>query len=152
MDTETSTIPDLYLVVGYDGSPPSARALDAAVGLLHGRAGRIDVMYVAHLSSLDTLSADAVAETEATFGDIAKELNTSAGERLRGREDRWRFEWQQGVISEVLVEAATRLHDEHPGDNVAIVVGSSSQAMHRIIGSVAVSLARRAPVPVVIVP
>jgi len=32
------------------------------------------------------------------------------------------------------------------------VVGSSSHAMHRVIGSVAVILAHRAPVPIVIVP
>ncbi|HYZ55209.1 MAG TPA: hypothetical protein VE733_17145 [Streptosporangiaceae bacterium] len=33
-----------------------------------------------------------------------------------------------------------------------LVVGSSSQAAHRMIGSVAVSLARHTPVPLVIVP
>jgi len=32
------------------------RALDGAARLLHGRIGRIDVVYVAHLSSLDMLS------------------------------------------------------------------------------------------------
>jgi len=32
------------------------------------------------------------------------------------------------------------------------VVGSSSTAMHRVVGSVAVSLARHSPVPVVVVP
>ena len=51
-----------------------------------------------------------------------------------------------------LLAAATNLHDEHPDDNVVIVVGSSSQAAHRLVGSVAVSLARRSPVPVIIVP
>jgi len=35
---------------------------------------------------------------------------------------------------------------------VAIVVGSSSQGIHRVVGSVAVSLARRSQVPLVIVP
>jgi len=35
---------------------------------------------------------------------------------------------------------------------VVIVVGSSSHAMHRMVGSVAVSLARRSPVPLVVVP
>jgi len=35
---------------------------------------------------------------------------------------------------------------------VALVVGSSSHAMHRVIGSVAVSLSRHSPVPLVIVP
>jgi nucleotide-binding universal stress UspA family protein len=33
-----------------------------------------------------------------------------------------------------------------------IVVGSSSQAMHRVVGSVAVTLARHSPVPLIIVP
>ena len=40
----------------------------------------------------------------------------------------------------------------HPGDTVVIVAGSSSHAMHRVVGSVAVSLARRSPVPLVVVP
>ena len=35
---------------------------------------------------------------------------------------------------------------------VVIVIGSSSYATHRVVGSVAVSLARHAPVPLVIVP
>ena len=75
---------DLYLVVGYDGSPPASRALDAAVSLLHGRTGRIEVVYVAHLPSIDMLSAGAVAEMEASFGDVAQELRKQAGERPAG--------------------------------------------------------------------
>jgi nucleotide-binding universal stress UspA family protein len=92
---------NLYLVVGYDGSPPAIRALDAAARLVQGRTGSIDVVYVAHLPSIDMLSADAVAEMD---------------------------------------------------ENLAIVVGSSSHAMHRVVGSVAVGLARRSPVPLVVVP
>ena len=41
----------LHLVVGYDGSPPASRALHAAILLLHGRTGRIDVLYVTHTRS-----------------------------------------------------------------------------------------------------
>jgi len=37
----------LHIVVGYDGSAPAGRALDAAVGLLRGRAGCIAVVWVA---------------------------------------------------------------------------------------------------------
>jgi hypothetical protein len=33
-----------------------------------------------------------------------------------------------------------------------VAVGSSSHAMHRVVGSVAVSLARRSAVPLVVVP
>jgi nucleotide-binding universal stress UspA family protein len=152
MSTDTPPPANLYLVVGYDGSSPSSRALDAAVNLLHGRAGRIDVMYVAHLPAVDTLSADAVGQMEADFDEIARDLRTSAAEQLAGREERWEFGRRQGLIADELMEYAGSLHDAHPGDTAAIVVGSSSQAMHRIVGSVAVTLARRSPVPIVVVP
>ena len=143
---------NLYLVVGYDGSPPAFRALDAAVRLLYGRGGTIEVAYVAHLPSIDMLSAGAVAEMEVNFDDIARELHTAASEQLRGREERWRFERRQGLIPDDLIAAATGIRDAHPGDTVVIVVGSSSHAMHRMVGSVAVSLARSSPVPLVVVP
>lgn len=143
---------DLYLVVGYDGSPPSSRALDAAVNLLRGRTGRIEVVYIAHLPGIDMLSADAVGQMEVDFDEIARDLRTAAEKQLRGREERWGFERRQGPIADELIAAATGIRDSHLGDTVAIVVGSSSHAMHRVIGSVAVVLAHRAPVPIVIVP
>jgi nucleotide-binding universal stress UspA family protein len=92
---------------------------------------------------------------ETTFDEITRDLQTQASDQLRGREERWRFERGQDMLTDitgVLIGAAERIRDAHPGDNVAIVVGSSSQARHRVVGSVAVSLARHAPVPIVIVP
>ena len=152
MNTVMPSTGNLYLVVGYDGSAPAIRALDAAAALLRGRTGSINVVYVAHLSTAEMMSADAIAEMEVSFSEIARELQAQAGEQLRGREERWEFEEGQGLITDVLIKAAEKLRDAHPGDNVAIVVGSSSQAMHRMVGSVAVSLARHSPVPIVIVP
>jgi nucleotide-binding universal stress UspA family protein len=143
---------NLYLVVGYDASPPATRALDAAIRLLYGRAGTIEVLYVAHLPSIDSLSPGAVAEMEVSFDDVAQELHTAASEQLRDREERWRFERREGLVSEELIAAATDIRDAHPGDSVVIVVGSSSHAMHRVVGSVAVSLARRSAVPLLVVP
>ena len=143
---------NLYLVVGYDGSPPAIRALDAAIRLLSGRPGSIEVVYVAHLPGIDALSPGAVAEMEENFDDIAQELHTAASEQLRDREERWGFVRREGLIAEELVAAAIHIRDAHPGDSVVIAVGSSSQAMHRVVGSVAVSLARRSVVPLVIVP
>jgi len=151
-----STVPppagQLHLVVGYDGSAPAVRALDAAVRLLHDRDGSIDVIYVAHLTSLEMMSADAIAEMEKSFDQIAEDLQVQAGQQLAGREERWHFQRRQGMIAEQLVAAAAQALVDHPGDTAAIVVGSSSQASHRVVGSVAVSLARHAPVPLVIVP
>ena len=151
MNTD-ATPPNLYLVVGYDGSAPAVRALDAAVRLLSGREGRIDVVYVAHMPGIDMMSADAVAEEQVTFDDIERELRASAAEQLRGRDERWEFERRQGLIADQLLAAAKAIHESHPGDTVSVVVGSSSQALHRMLGSAAVSLARHSPVPVVIVP
>ena len=143
----------LHLVVGYDGSPPATRALDAAVRLLQGRTGKIEVTYVAHLSSVVMLSADAIAEMESDFDDIAEELRTQAAGQLAGQTESWGFLRHQGMIADELIATATGLQEAGPaGTVVAIVVGSSSSAAHRVIGSVAVSLARHSPVPLIIVP
>jgi nucleotide-binding universal stress UspA family protein len=152
MSPETSPVPQAHLVVGFDGSPPAARALDAAVRLLTVRPGRITVVWVAHLTSTVELSADAVAIVESDFDKVAAELRAAAAKRLDGSAVPWDFQWRQGPIAQELIAVAESLHGVKPDDVVAIVVGSSSSAMHRIVGSVAVNLARHAPLPAMIVP
>src|SRR5215472_16431882 len=132
----------LQLVVGYDGSAPADRALDAAVRLLQGRTGRINVVYVAHLSTTVMMSPGAIAEMEADFDEIEKDLRAQAGEQLQGRVETFQFQRRQGLIGDELIAAATSISENHPGDTVAILVGSSSHATHRLVGSVAVNLAR----------
>jgi nucleotide-binding universal stress UspA family protein len=150
----TATPPSgfVHLVVGFDGSAPASRALDAAVRLLQGRTGRIDVVYVAQLSSLAMLSPGAIAEIESDFDEIEQELRAAAGEQLRASGAAWEFERRQGIIADQLIAAARAIGEAHPGENVAIIVGSSSRATHRVVGSVAVGLARHSPVPLIIVP
>jgi nucleotide-binding universal stress UspA family protein len=156
--TATPPTGPLHLVVGYDGSPPAGRALDAAVRLMQGRTGRIAVVYVAHLSSLAMLSPGAIAELESDFDEIEQQLRAAAAEQLRDRAAAWGFERRQGIVPEELIAVATDIgdvgygNDAGSGSSVAIVVGSSSHATHRVVGSVAVSLARHSPVPLVIVP
>lgn len=152
MDADTPPAGDIRLIVGYDGSPPAIRALTTAVGLMRGRTGRIHVVYIAHMPAADALSADALAEMEVTFDEIEQELRAEVEKALGGREAPWDFERRQGPIAGELIAAATHVRDTHPGDTAAIVVGSSSLAAHRVIGSVAVSLARHSPVPLMIVP
>ncbi len=152
MNTGTPPATDLRLVVGYDGSPPATRALDAAVNVLQGRAGSIEVVYVAHMPSMAALSAGAVTELETGFDDIEHELRTMIGEQLRGREERWSFERRQGQIAEELLAAAKETSAAQPDATVVIVVGSSSLVTHRMVGSVAVGLARHSPVPLIVVP
>lgn len=142
----------LHLVVGYDGSPPARRALDAAVGLLQGRDGSIEVVYVAHMPGVDMMSANAIVEVRADLDEIEKELQTAAAARLDARGVAWEFRRRDGSIPEELIAAAVASGDARPGEITVIVVGSSSHASHRIVGSVAVGLARHCPVPLTIVP
>jgi nucleotide-binding universal stress UspA family protein len=152
MATPTQPAAFLHLVVGYDGSPPASRALDAAVRLMQGRTGGIDVVYVAHLSSVVMFSPGAIAQMESDFNEVEQELRAAASEQLGGTGVVWEFRRRQGLIGEELIAAAKEIGDARAEESVAIVVGSSSHATHRIVGSVAVDLARHSPVPLVIVP
>src|SRR5580693_6221243 len=116
----------LHIVVGYDGSAPAGRALDAAVRSLKGRAGCIDVVWVAHLSSTVRLPANAVVEMEAAFDELEPELRAQAAGQLRGRGADWEFERRQGLIAEELIAGAAGLRDAQPGQSVVIMIGSSS--------------------------
>jgi len=149
----TAALPARFvrLIVGYDGSPPASRALDAAVRLLQGRSGRIDVVYVTQLSSLAMVSPGAIAEIESDFDEIEQELRAAAAGQLSASGVTWEFERRQGIVTDQLIAAATT-GGAHDNQIVAIVVGSSSHATRRAVGSIAVGLARHSPVPLVIVP
>ena len=116
------------------------------------RVGRIEVVYVAHMPGAGIVSAAALAEIEINFDEVEQELRTEAGERLRGHAESWGFVRRQGMIADELIAVAKDIRDANASGRVAIVVGSSSHAMHRVVGSVAVSLSRHSPVPLVIVP
>ena len=152
MSANAPSVPAAHLVVGFDGSPPATRALDAAVRLLTVRPGQLTVLWVAHLTSTVELSADAVAIVESDFDKVAGELRAVAAGRLNGSGVSWDFQRRQGLIAQELIAAAESIQAARPDDVVVTVVGSSSSVMHRIVGSVAVNLARHSPVPVMIVP
>ena len=107
---------------------------------------------MAHLSSTVMMSAGAIAEMEESFSELEPEMRDQAAAQLDDSGLDWGFERLQGLIAEELIAMATGLRDARPGQTVVIVVGSSSHATHRVVGSVTVSLARHSPVPVVIVP
>ena len=109
-------------------------------------------MYVAQLSSLAALSPGAIAGIESDFDEIEQQLRTAAAGQLRASEVAWEFERREGIVADQLIAVAAAIRDAHGDQTVGIVVGSSSHASHRVVGSVAVSLARHSPVPLVIVP
>lgn len=153
MSAETPPVRELHLIVGFDGSPAAMRALDTSARLLAVRPpGRITVIWVAHLTSMVRLSADAVNIVEHDFDQVAQELRVAAAERLADGQVPWDFQWRQGSIAHELIAVAESVQAAQPHDVVVIEIGSSSSAMHRMVGSVAVNLAHHSPVPVTIVP
>ena len=89
---------------------------------------------------------------ESDFNEIEQEIRPAAAEQLPGSGAAWEFERRQGITDDELIAAATAIRGAHAAVTVAIAAGSSSHATHRVVGSVAVSLARHSPVPLVIVP
>lgn len=150
--TAASPAAVLHLVVGYDGSPPARRALDAAVLLLDGRTGRIDVVYVAHVPGAAVEPPVATVGMEPGLDQIEQELRAQAAEQLNDCGAAWGFERRQGNTAHELIAVATGIRDANPDGFVVVVVGSSSSVIHRVAGSVAVGLGRHPPVPVLIVP
>ena len=98
------------------------------------------------------LSPGAIAEIESDFDEIEQQLRAATAEQLGASRVTWGFERRQGIVTDQLIAAAGTVRDPHDDQTVAIVVGSSSHATHRAIGSIAVGLARHSPVPLVIVP
>ena len=59
----------------------------------------------------------------------------------------WEFERHQGIVTDQLIAAAAALRDTPDDQIVAIVVGSSSHATRRAVGSITVGLARHSRCP-----
>ena len=97
----------LSIVVGYDGSPPASRALDAAVRLLRAGPAASRSCGWLHLSSTVMLSAGAIAEMEASFSELEPELRAQAAGQLNDSGLDWGFEWRQGLIADELIAVAT---------------------------------------------
>lgn len=124
----TDPRPGLHLVVGYDGSPSANRALADADGLLQGRAGDINVVYVAQSPGLAALSPGGAAELETSFNELEQDLRAQATEQLRAGGAAWEFHRREGTVAPELIATAAAVGEAHPNDTVAIIVGSSSTA------------------------
>jgi nucleotide-binding universal stress UspA family protein len=143
----------LVIIVGFDGSEPAVRALDAARRLLRGRTGSIRLVYVSHMPSVAGLSATAEEELEEASDDLAERVRLDAQDHMAGSDERWTFEHRRGDVVQQLIQIAEQLDSRREADGyTVIIVGSSTQRIHHLVGSVPVALVRHANVPVVVVP
>ena len=151
----------VYAVVGFDGSAPALRALDAASRLLNDRPGGMEIVYVAHLSAMlagGDAGGRASAEVLRGFDDATRDLSDEVrahlqASHLRGAAQHWHFQRRDGAIADQLIAAADDLARQHgPGASVVIVVGRSEHGYHHMLGSVPHGLERHNHYPVVVIP
>lgn len=134
------------ILVGIDGSDTSLRAGAYAAGLARRQRSRLVVVYVANTSVVSSMSATAVALTVQTQEEMREEVRrvVAAGRAYTGV-DADLIERTGNPYREIVAVA-----DELKVD--AVVVGASTQAGHRLVGSLAARLVRDSRWPVTVVP
>ena len=142
----------LVVVVGFDGSDASKRALESAKKLIAGRLGVLVVVFVARVPGAAAMNPSAIGEIRYSLDAEAQQL-ASVHPALLGEERRWRFERRDGEVAEQLMSIAREEGASFgPDASVIVVVGKASKRLHHLIGSVPVGLVRRECFPVVVVP
>jgi nucleotide-binding universal stress UspA family protein len=132
------------ILVGVDGSPTSLRAGAYAAGLARRQGAQLVVLFVRVLSAAATpevVVANRAAQ-QATLDELRETMRQQAP-RLGISSTLYEREGNPYV-------ELTKLADELRVD--AVVVGASTRAGHRLIGSLATRLVRDARWPVTVVP
>jgi nucleotide-binding universal stress UspA family protein len=144
----------VIIVVGFDGSEPAQHALDAAAGLLHGREGQLEVVYVGHVPATAALSRRTETSALASADNVEHRLAEEVRARLGSTEPRWHFQPRDGSVAEELLAVADELRSERgPDATIVLVVGGPSRNHHHEVGrSVSLTLADVDRFPLVVVP
>jgi len=146
---ELGTDGPLVILVGVDDSTTSLRAASYAAGLARRQRARLTAVFVAPVASLG-MAAPGAAGLAAARQQTSTELAEDLRRRFEGATE------ELGVQVTFLVAEGDpyteirRIADEIRAD--AVVVGASTQAGHRLIGSLAVRLVRAGRWPVTVVP
>jgi nucleotide-binding universal stress UspA family protein len=137
--------PDV-LLVGVDGSDTSLRAGAYAAGMARRQHARLVVLYVRPFSAAAGMSAGAATSMQEAYDSVGAELRETAEQQgTRLGIDIVFIERDGNPFAEIV-----RLADEIQAD--AVIVGASTKAGHRFVGSLAVHLVRASRWPVTVVP
>lgn len=134
------------IVLGYDGSPPAVRAAAYAAGLARRHGGLLLVVSVDAPPSSVGFAPGAAGAWQQTMEAVLDEARAALEEAASRFGFRWELVPRRGDVSSALLAVAS----ERRAD--VIVVGASSSARHRVLGSVPVQLVKAGQVPVTVVP
>ena len=122
------------------------RARAYAAGIARRQNARLVCLYVRPFSAVAGIGAGAIASLREAHDDIVRELRQSVETQSA----------RIGISAELVERAGNpfteivRLADELQAD--AVIVGASTKAGHRLVGSLAVHLVRVSRWPVTVVP
>ncbi len=139
------------LIVGFDGTEPSRRAIDFAASQAEASSAAVHVVHVLEWSPYSFLTQEELAERH---GRRQQEMSRAeavimpAIDRLKARGIPVTHEIRYGHAAEIMCEIAEGI------DDARIVVGrTGSSGFGRLfLGGLASALVQAAPVPVTVVP
>lgn len=134
------------IVVGFDGSPTSLHAGAYAAGTARRQNARLLVVFVQATSAFSMLAPEHAWQVEENLAAITDELRQQVEAASAHTGLDVEFIAVRGDPYTALCRIATQARAD------AVVVGSSTHAGHRIMGSLAVRLVRAGRWPVTVVP
>jgi nucleotide-binding universal stress UspA family protein len=143
---ELATDGPQVILVGVDDSVTSLRAAAYAAGLARRQGARLVALYVRSASTMAALAPMGAASMQQALDEASADLQHRLVDGGHSVGLDIEFATAVGEPFAELVRAA----DEIRAD--AVVVGASTQAGHRVIGSIAVRLVRAGRWPVIVVP
>lgn len=143
----------LVVVVGFDGTQPSRRALLSAANLLQDHPGRLEAVFVAHVPNMMALAPQGIAAVEEGLHREERDLAKMADEILRNADVKWRFQRRNGEIAaELLATGHEELESEGPSTRVVVVVGGSAHKIDRYLNSTPAKVIRQDRFEVIVIP
>ncbi|HUZ22781.1 MAG TPA: universal stress protein [Streptosporangiaceae bacterium] len=134
------------LLVGVDGSETSLRAGAYAGGMAYRQRARLVCLYVRTYTIATGVGVAAIPSLQKAHDDIADELREMVESQSARIGISAEFVQREGnPFAEII-----RLAKELPAD--AVIVGASTKAGHRFVGSLAVHLVRASHWPITVVP
>jgi nucleotide-binding universal stress UspA family protein len=143
---ELGTDGPLQILVGVDGSGTSIRAASYAVGVARRERAHLIVLYVLVAAPAMVGAPEASAAFLAGQDEYCQELRRTAVEAEQRYGVTIELVFRRGNPYRELVQVA------HERRVDAVIVGASTQAGHRFVGSLAGRLVRDAAWPVTVVP
>lgn len=134
------------MLVGIDGSDTSLRAAAYAAGMARRQGIHLVALYVIPSTSVSAQMAATAGVMAMAQDDLGKELRATILEGARRNGVSAEFVLRSGNPYKELIAVAHELRVD------AIVVGASTQAGHKLVGSLAGRLVKDASWPVTVVP